>query len=414
MNWLTSRAGIIVVVSILSMSLLGVAIAYPPTVVSSTAQQRVSMDSRLITANTKFGFKLFSLLNGENRNVFISPTSIAIALAMTYNGASHQTQTAMAKTLELQGMSLPEINQANQALKEMLENPDPDIQLSVANSLWAKQGIPFKAGFLQRNQQFYQAKVTNLDFAAPSSPDVINHWVQQETHGKIAQIVDQLKPQQVLLLINAIYFKGHWTHKFDKTQTALKPFYQLDGTPKQQPTMSQNGEYRYYENEQFQAVSLPYGKERLSLYIFLPKQSYSLKAFSQQLNAENWEQWINQLRKRQGFIQIPKFKLDYSVELSDPLKALGMDIAFDPTRANFTQMSSVPVNIDQVKHKTFVEVNEEGTEAAAVTSVGIMKTSAVRAPELPFRMIVDRPFFCAIRDNQTGTVLFMGSIVEPK
>jgi serpin B len=373
------------------------------------------VNSQFVDANTKFGFKLFSeiLKQDSKKNVFVSPTSIAIALAMTYNGASASTQQAMAKALELQGMSLQDVNQANNALKATLENADPDVQFSIANSLWAKQGIPFKPEFLQRNQQFYGAKITELDFTKPDAPGIINSWVKENTRNKIDQIVQQIDPADVLFLINAIYFKGNWTHKFDKSQTAERPFYLPDGTQKQQPMMSQSGKYRYYENETFQAVSLPYGKERLSLYVFLPRKNTSLDAFQQQLAIENWQQWMSQFKIRNGSIQLPRFKLEYDIQLNTALKALGMEEAFDDSRANFSNMTSASVKIDEVKHKTFVEVNEEGTEAAAATSVRATLTSA-RMPEAPFQMVVDRPFFCAIRDNQTGTVLFMGSIVEPK
>ena len=372
------------------------------------------VDSKLVDANTKFGFKLFQevLKQDSNKNVFVSPTSIAIALSMTYNGASGETQQGMAKALELQGISLQDINQANETLKSSLEKADPDVQLSIANSLWAKQGTPFKPEFLQRNQQFYKAKVTELNFANPDAAKTINGWVQENTRGKIDQIVNQIQPEDVLFLINAVYFKGNWSKQFDKSQTAERPFYLSNSSQKQHPMMSQSGKYRYYENDSFQAVSLPYGKGRLSLYVFLPKKDTNLVTFQQQLSLENWQQWMNQFQMRSGSLQLPRFKFDYNIQLNSALKALGMESAFN-AGANFSNMTSASVAIDQVKHKTFVEVNEEGTEAAAATSVGVMLTSA-QMPTEPFQMVVDRPFFCAIRDNQTGTLLFMGSIKEPK
>jgi serpin B len=373
-----------------------------------------AVDSKVVAANTKFGFKLYKeiLKQDSNKNVFVSPTSVAIALSMTYNGASGETQQAMAKALELQGITLPTVNQANNALKASLENADPEVQLSIANSLWAKQGVTFKPDFMERNRQFYGAKVTELDFANAEATRTINNWVKENTRGKIDQVVDQLKPDDVLFLINAIYFKGNWTKKFDQNQTAERPFYLSNGTQKQHPMMSQSGKYRYYENETFQAVSLPYGKGRLSLYVFLPRENNSLDAFQQQLAVENWQQWMNQFRMRNGSIQLPRFKFDYDIQLNNALKVLGMESAFSDG-ADFSNMTSASVAINEVKHKTFVEVNEEGTEAAAVTSVGVALTSA-QMPEEPFQMVVNRPFFCAIRDNQTGTVLFMGSLREPK
>lgn len=371
------------------------------------------VDYKLIEANTKFGFKLFNeiLKEESGNNVFISPSSIAIALAMTYNGASGETQQAMAKALELQGMNIGQVNQANEALKVSLENADPEVQLSIANSLWSKLGIEFQPEFLQRNKQFYGAQVKELDFASLDAPRTINNWVQENTGGKIDKIIDQITPNELLFLINAIYFKGNWSKKFDQNLTTELPFYLLDGTQKQHPLMLGSGNYKYYENETFQAISLPYGEGRLSFYVFLPRESTTLKAFEQQLSHQNWQQWMEQFGKRNGTIKLPRFKFEYDIQLNDALRALGMEVAFSP-RADFADMTSTPVAIDQVKHKTFVEVNEEGTEAAAVTSIGITRTSAEISPS-PFQMVVDRPFFCAIRDNQTGTVLFMGSIVEP-
>ena len=384
---------------------------------SPTAAQlpNPAVDEKLVDANTKFGFKLFSeiLKQEQDKNIFVSPTSVAIALAMTYNGASGETQQAMAEVLELQQLRMVDINQANNLLQTSLATADPDVQLSIANSLWAKQGVPFNSEFIQTNQQFYSGKVTELDFASPEAPKVINSWVKENTSGKIEKIVEQIKPDDLLFLINAIYFKGNWSEQFDKRKTTERPFYLSDGTTKQHPMMSQFGNYRYTENDNFQAISLPYGTGRLSFYVFLPGEHTNLETFQQQLTRENWQQWMNQFEEQDGEIQLPRFQFDYDIQLNDALKALGMEAAFDAKEADFSNMTSVPVKIDEVKHKTFVEVNEEGTEAAAVTSVGISVTSAIIPTKSPFQMIVDRPFFCAIRDNQTGTILFMGLVVEP-
>ena len=378
-------------------------------------KKKLISDTKLVDANNEFGFKLFSEVlknNSGKDNIFVSPSSVAIALAMAYNGASGSTQQAMAKTLELQGMSLPEINSAYATLKDLLENPDPQVQLTIANSLWANQEATLQPNFIQSAQEFYKAKVTNLDFQDAASANTINKWVQDSTRGKINNIVEKIDPDQVLFLINAIYFKGQWSNQFDKSQTAEHPFKSISGEQKKHPMMSQTGEYRYYENDQFQAISLPYGEDgKVSFYIFLPKEESNLQTFYQNLNFDNWEKWMSQFRSRDGFIRLPRFKMDYDITLNDALKALGMAEAFS-NQANFSGMGE-NLKISQVKHKTFVEVNEEGTEAAAATSVGMVPTSFREKPE-PFRMIVDRPFFSAIRDNQTGSILFMGSITDPQ
>ncbi|EKQ67080.1 serine protease inhibitor [Leptolyngbyaceae cyanobacterium JSC-12] len=377
------------------------------------AQRSTTINPQLVSANTRFGFKLFSAIANQdaNKNVFVSPSSVAIALAMVYNGAAGETQQAIAQTLEVQGMSLQALNQANAELKKLLENPDPQVQLAIANSLWAQRGVPFKPEFLQNNRQFYEAKVTELNFADPQSVPTINGWVSQNTRGKINKIVDQLSQDDVMVLINAIYFKGNWSRPFDQQKTTQKPFYLVNGGSKQHPMMAQQGEYRYADTNLFQGVMLPYGEgRRMSMVILLPKKTSSLAELQRNLTAENWEQWMTQFRNRPGSVQVPRFKLEYDVELRRILSQMGMAKVFTDG-ANFANLSQVPTKINRVKHKTFVEVNEEGTEAAAVTSLEIRATAAI--PTEPFQMTVDRPFFCAIRDNQTGSILFMGSIVNP-
>lgn len=387
---------------------------------TSDQKQQIAMkktpeiNPKLTEANTRFGFKLFSeiLKQDRGKNVFVSPSSVAFALAMVYNGANGETQQAMAKTLQLNGMTLEELNQANADLKALLQNPDPNVQLAIANSLWARQDVSFKPDFLQRNQQFYGAEVHNLNFSDANALKTINNWVKENTRGKIEKIIDYISPMDVMFLINAIYFKGDWSQPFDQKLTSQKPFYPASGSQKSVAMMAQSGEFRYFETDRFQAISLPYGESRqLSMDILLPKKSLSLTDFYKDLTAENWQQWVRQFRSRPGSLQIPKFKLEYEIELSKALSALGMGIAFDGSRSDFSGITSLPTEIDEVKHKTFVEVNEKGTEAAAVTSIGIRATSAPIDP--PFKLVVDRAFFCAIRDNQSGTVLFMGAIIDP-
>ncbi|HEY9669139.1 MAG TPA: serpin family protein [Coleofasciculaceae cyanobacterium] len=382
-----------------------------PSFIAQASQQVTN--AQLIAANTRLSFKLFSeiLKQQPDQNIFISPASVAIALAMTYNGAKGETQQAIAHTLELEGMSLEEVNQAYATLRATLTNPDPTVQLSIANSLWGRQGEPFNPEFLQKNQTFYGTQVTSLDFTNSTASDVINNWVKQSTNGKIDKIVDshEFSPDTILVLLNAIYFKGFWTRAFDKTSTKELPFTLLNGTQKSHPIMFQESEYWYYENELFQAVSLPYGQGRLSLYIFLPHKNVSLKTFYQKLNAESWEQWMSEFTPEQVLLGLPRFKLDYELELNNALKSLGMAIAFEPNRADFSGITSRPAYISKVKHNTFFEVNEEGSEAAGAASVQVNTRSSRQASQ----MTVDRPFFCAIFDNQTKSILFMGSILEP-
>jgi len=384
---------------------------------SLSGETKQAFDDRLVSANIVFGFKLFAEIAKQNtaKNIFVSPASVAIALAMTYNGAGGETKQAMVTALELQGMSLEEVNRANAALRATLENPDPKVQLNIANSLWARKGIIFNPVFMKRNEDFYGDEVTTLNFDDPAAPSTINSWVTKKSKGKINKVIENINPDAILFLINAIYFKGNWTVEFTREKTEERPFYLLDGTQEIRSMMSQLGNYRYYRGESFQAISLPYGdSKRVSMYIFLPDKASDLKELLESLNAENWKNWISQFNVMEGTIVLPRFKLEYELNLNDALKALGMEAAFDKSRANFENMCRISpginVFIKEVKHKTFLEVDEEGTEAAATTSVEMGITS-VREE---FSMIVDRPFFCAIRDNETGTILFLGSIVEPE
>lgn len=376
-----------------------------------------AVDPIVVSANTKFAFNLFSEIRKieQDKNIFVSPYSVSVALAMTLNGAAGETEQAMVNTLQLQGIDSDLINSGYSHLNQNLQSTDSELILTIANSLWGKQGIPFKQDFLDRNSQFFKAEITTLDFSDPSASQTINMWVDTHTNGKIQKIVDDnIDPQMVLFLINAVYFKGSWQTKFDSENTRDATFHLESGSTKQVPMMNRTDEYLHYVNHEdgLQAINLPYGDGSISMYIFLPSRDSNLTDFLESLNAENWENWTSQFQERKIWVQIPKFKLEYETSLIDSLKFLGMSVAFDEGRADFSRMAQLD-NLDsnlyiaKVKHKTFIDVNEEGSEAAAVTGIGIAVTS------LPPQFIADRPFFFAIRDNETKTVLFMGTVVDP-
>ena len=384
---------------------------------SSIEPDMSSIDDRVVTANTEFGFNLFDEIRKteQGKNMFISPFSVSVALAMTLNGAAAETEQAMTNTLQLQGLNSESINAGYAGLQQTLLTSDPKVTLTIANSLWARQDVPFKQDFLQRNTEFSGAEISTLDFSDPSASKTINQWVDTQTRGKLKKIVsDAIDPDTVLFLINAIYFKGTWQTKFDPSETRDGIFYLATGAQKQIPMMSRTGDYSYYANydANFQALSLPYGSGRTSMYIFLPSRESDLDAFLEHLNAERWEQWISEFYQEEVYLALPKFKLEYEKRLNDPLKALGMEVAFSPSRADFGRMAPLEMldgnlYIGEVLQKAVVEVNEEGTEATAATKVEVKQESA------PPMFIVDHPFFFAIRDNQTKTVLFMGVLMEP-
>ncbi len=372
--------------------------------------KELKVSKKIVSANNRFACQLLSELvkREEDKNIFLSPTSISFALAMTYNGAEGETKSAMAKTLNLQELELQELNEGFFALKNLLTQPDPKVELRIANSLWARREIDFRRDFLKRNKRYFSAWIQRLNFTDPKSPRIINDWVAKETKGKIKGIVDEIKNDMVLFLINAIYFKGKWQKEFDKKATKEGFFHLLSGDKKRVSFMNQSNRFPYLKGENFSAISLAYGKGRMCMDIFLPQD---IREFLNNLSFENLATWFKSFQEMEGDISLPRFKLEDERSLRDALAGLGMAIAFLPGKADFRKMREKgELFINDVKHKTFLEVNEEGTEATAVTSVEIALTAV---PER-FSMVIDRPFFFTIRDRETGLILFVGVITEPK
>ena len=399
------RAGIIGIVLLCLFGCFDIDVAR--NIIRDTLEATDDPDvSGVASANTRFGFKLLQDLREREpgANIFISPLSISIALTMTYNGAAGETEHAMAEVLEIGGLDRDTVNHSNAALRNSLENPDPKVEISIANSIWSRQGVDLNADFLERNRAFFGAEIASLDFNSPQATEIINEWVDTNTNGKIKKIVGRIDPQTLLFLINAIYFKGNWQDEFDPSRTRPGTFQLPSGSEKRVQMMRREGAYPYFRGENFEATSLPYGDGRLGMYIFLPSHDSSLNKFLRNLNEENWEDWISQLQDRRHELMLPRFKLEYEIRLNDTLEALGMGIAFG-SGADFSGMGP-SLFISEVRHKTFVEVNEEGTEAAAVTAV-------VGVKSIPSVFRVDRPFFFAIYDAETETILFMGTVTEP-
>ena len=372
-----------------------------------------AVESKLVKADNKFGFNIFKEIVNEDKdsNVFISPLSISMALAMTYNGADGNTKQAMASTLELSDLSITGMNESYQSMIELLMNLDPQVIFQIANSIWYRQEYDVEHDFVDLNRTHFNAEIRALDFNKPNSVNIINNWVDKNTNGKIKEIVQPpIDPQTVMYLINAIYFKGTWTYEFDKKDTRDDKFNLVNGSQVPCKMMVQEKRFRYFENDEFQAIDLPYGDKKFSMIIFLPKPKVDVNTLISMLDSEDFDIWLGRFSKRSGTLYLPKFKIEYGLSLNRALSALGMGIAFTD-KADFTKITKRGgLFISEVKHKTFIEVNEEGTEAAAVTSVGMMKTSV---GPTPFVMRLDRPFILMIRENHSRTILFMGKIMEP-
>jgi serine protease inhibitor len=380
---------------------------------NSERNRQLNLDARLIEASHRFSFNLFDRIASQktNKNIFISPLSISLALSMTYNGASGETQSAMAKTLEVQGIAISEVNNFNRILQESLLSSNKGTEISIANSLWANKDFPLKQSFVHNTKTYYQAKLSNLDFSDLNAATIINDWVKEQTKDKISKIIEETNSSTAIILVNAIYFKSGWRKPFEKSNTKPKPFTLGDGTKIQHPAMSQTTFYSYLDMPEFQAIKLPYRSTRFSMDVFLPKPTSNLIEFQKQLTAKNWQVWSDKFKRREVFVQLPRFKIEYGLDLINILGKMGMQVALSPA-ADFRNLSSEKAFINEVNHKTFVEVNEQGTEAAAVTSVGMTRGLNSPEPESA-QMIIDRPFFFTISDQQTGAILFMGTIKNP-
>jgi serine protease inhibitor len=390
----------------------------PPTAVVQAENAHTAVDPAIVTADNSFGLNLLNELTPvANGNIAISPISVAMALQIVYNGAAGTTQTSMANTLSLGGLTTSSLDSDNAALEASLLNADPAVQVTIANSLWMHVASnPVLPSFTATDQTYYGATLGDLSGA----PDNVNAWVATETNSLITQILPSEPPgyyQSVIAIIaNAIYFKGQWTTPFDPNQTAATPFTLSDGTQVTAQMMQQVGSYQYLQGTlqgaAFQAVRVPYGAGRLNMLIVLPGAGTALTGFVAGLTAAQLNTWNAQFQTASGSIALPRFAATYGSSLPAALTALGMGVAFCASgQADFSGIAVSPQPcISDVEHKTVVEVDESGTVAAGATTVTITTTAV---PATSFSMIMNRPFFYAIEDGETGELLFVGLLMNP-
>jgi serpin B len=370
-------------------------------------------EGSLIAADNTFAFGLFKEINTQQgeRNVFVSPLSVAMALGMTYNGASGTTREAMQATLGLQDLTEDEVNRSYRSLIDLLRGLDPQVGFVLANSIWYRDTWAFEQAFLDICRRHFDAEVSPLDFTAPAASDAINQWVRDATNGKIRDIVPTPVPwNTAMYLINALYFRADWTYRFDASRTAEALFNLADGTQTTVDMMSHEASILvgYTERDGVRIVDVPYGGEAYAMTVVLPEDPAAIHDVVGRLSQEAWETWTAGLATNDVHLSMPKFTLEYEIGLNDVLSSLGMAEAFDPAAADFTRMYAPGgIWIDSVVHKTFVDVNEEGTEAAAATAVGMAFEG------LPPTVIVDRPFVFVIRERFSGSILFMGKVLDP-
>jgi serine protease inhibitor len=373
-------------------------------------------DKKMSAAMNSFGFGMFRNIwpEGKPSNYVLSPLSVSLALSMTYNGAGGATRAEMAKVMGFSGKSDEQVNQFNSDLIKRMQSADPKTTVNIANALWGKKGMTFEQAFLKANEDFYKARITSLDFANPASVKEINDWVKQQTKGKIANLLDKISADSVLFLTNAIYFKGPWEKPFEKSETKQQSFNLIGRAKKTVPFMMRYGAMQHVQNAAVEAIRLPYGNSSYAMYIVLPAKNSSLMSYIDGLTADKWTALVGSLSTNSGELQLPRFRVEYKKDLTGTLKDVGMRLPFDQQKADFSRMSKMrQLMIQKVVHQTYVDVNEEGTEAAAATAVQIMPTAL---PPLgkPFKMVVDRPFMFAIADEQSGALMFLGAVLDPK
>jgi len=372
--------------------------------------------------NQEFGLESFHFLVEElpSENIIISPMSIELALSMTSNGASGETLTGMMEALAQDRLTR---SQVNTHFLELINdyNSRDQVALNLANSIWMKENFPFKDAFLETSRTFYQATARELDFDLPSAKDTINGWVNDKTQGRIPEIIDRIDPDAVMFLINAIYFKGQWLTQFDRTVTSAGPFYFSDGRVEDREFMFQMEPFPFIESEDFLAVSIPFKDSTLGMSFFLPNESVGVNDFVREMTIERWKEWNEELAytprdlnsprpSTEVLLWLPKFEIAYEKELNDLLIDRGMDHAFSRSQANFGDMTDAQVFISEVKHKTFMKIDEAGAEAAAITSVGVGVTSG---PPSVLEMKFNRPFMVVLHDYERGNILFIGKIEDP-
>ena len=366
----------------------------------------------LLAANLRFALRLQSQLlrQSGSRNVFFSPFSASLALAMLYNGASGHTRRAMSEAFTSGALTTADINSGNLQLLNELHSRDAAITLNVSDAIWLRQGFAVVPAFAAALQGYYSAVPRSANFADPRTPGAINAWVSRQTHGLISSIVGPLDPATVLLLINALYFKGAWSAPFSPEATRPASFTTGGGQKKTVPMMAQTGSFAYAHGVGTEVIRLPYGNGRLSMIVVLPPNG-GLRSWVAGLTPATWTAVLASLAPAHGSLRLPRFSVNYGTSLKPALSALGMGEAFQSRSAQFPGiLAGQHAFVGDIRHRAVLKVNEHGTLAAAVTTISVGVTAI---PGRSFNIVVNRPFFCAIRDDITASLLFCGAIKDP-
>jgi serine protease inhibitor len=366
----------------------------------------------LADASVGFGLRLYQEVAAGNDkpNLLVSPLSASMALGMTMNGAMSSTLEAMRSSLGFGTLTEAEVNEAYKGLIAQLLARDAKVEFRLANSVWHERNFAVKQPFLDAARTYFDAEVTALNFGDPSAPGTISGWAERETGGRIKNLITQIAADEVMFLVNAVYFKAPWTTPFEPGATRSGPFSREDGSTVNVPLMSGDAAFRWFRNQEVIALELLYADSAFSMVILTPATGRSLTPLSAKLNTAWWQTVIDSIRPSRALVLLPKFKFEFGTRLNQPLSALGMGIAFSQQNANFERIASVApqrLYISRVEHKTFIDVHELGTEAAAATAVGVGLTS------LPPMLEFTKPFLFAIRERSSGAILFIGHVGDP-
>ncbi len=364
----------------------------------------------IIRAEKIFGFELFREVFAvtEEKNIMISPMSVSYALGMTYNGTAGMTLQAFIDVLHFGDLTEQEVNQSYKDLMDQLINLDDKVEISIANSIWYCLGFEVLSEFIETNHQYFDAEVKEADFSDPGTVDVINHWIEDKTNDKIKDMLDCIPANVVMYLINAIYFNATWKYQFEKDKTYEGDFTLAGGTNHRTDYISRKGMFCYTENIDFTAVEIPYGDSTFSMVVMLPAEGKDIAYLVEKLGAENWNSWFDDSWYTRVKVDLPRFKYEFKDSLNDPLIALGLGVAFSGA-ADFTRINPTGnLFISRVIHQTFIDVQEEGTEAAAATIVELAKGGG--GPYFK----ADRPFLYVIKENSTGAIVFIGKVGKPE
>ncbi|MBM7557396.1 serpin family protein [Halanaerobacter jeridensis] len=368
------------------------------------------VQNKLIKENYQFSYQLFKTISNNDRekNVAISPLSVSTVLTMIYNGANGETKTALAETLGLQGLTLAEVNNYYEKLQAQFSKPNQKVELKFANSIWTDDNLELKEEFMDNMDKYYQGQAFQTDFSKSSAVAEVNNWIAEETQGKIPDMIDSLTGVK-MMLINALYFKADWQTQFPKSNTRQELFTTGSGQEKQVAMMGQQNKFNYYQDKNLKLLELPYSNQRLAMYIVLANKEIKFNSWLKDITPQQLQDKMNKLSAEEVKVALPKFKLSYgSKELNGVLTKMGLGILF-----NGGDLSKIApqVTLGAIEHKTVLEVNEEGSEAAGATDA---KMPTARPPGAIKEFNANHPFLFIIKDKKTANILFMGQIVNPK